>query len=141
MTDADLVRKKLAFIETCVADLRRLADPARIDQDIREERFVEHTLQVAIQAALGVASHIVSDHRLGEPENNRALFELLVRAGWVPAKLGPVLSDMVGLRNILVHGYQAVDPAAVRDVFEHHLDDLLGYVAAIRARLGEAGNA
>jgi uncharacterized protein YutE (UPF0331/DUF86 family) len=140
MTDADLVRKKLAFIETCVADLRRLAEPARIEQDIREERFVEHTLQVAIQAALDVASHIVSDDRLGEPENNRALFELLVRAGWVPERLGPVLSDMVGFRNILVHGYQAVDPAAVRDVVEHHLDDLLAYAAAVRARLGEAGD-
>ena len=141
MTDADLVRKKLAFIETCVGDLRRFAEPARIEQDIREERFVEHTLQVAIQAALDVASHIVSDDRLGEPEHNRALFELLARAGWVPAQLGPVLSDMVGFRNILVNGYQAVDPAAVRDVVEHHLDDLLGYVAAIRVRLGKAGDA
>jgi uncharacterized protein YutE (UPF0331/DUF86 family) len=138
MTDADLVRKKLAFIETCIADLRRLADPARIEQDIREERFVEHTLQLAIQAALDIASHIVSDDRLGEPDSNRTLFELLIRSGWVSEQLGPVLSDMVGFRNILVHGYQAVDPAAVRDVVEHHLDDLLAYVAAVRARLGDA---
>jgi uncharacterized protein YutE (UPF0331/DUF86 family) len=137
MTDAELVRKKLAFIETCVADLRRLAHPERIEHDLREERFVEHTLQLAIQAALDVASHIVSDDRLGEPENNRALFALLVGSGWVPARLGPVLSDMVGFRNILVHGYQAVDPAAVRDVVEHHLDDVLAFVAAVRERLGE----
>ncbi|WP_295883550.1 DUF86 domain-containing protein [uncultured Thiohalocapsa sp.] len=140
MTDADLVRKKLAFIETCVADLRRLAEPARIEHDLREERFVEHTLQVAIQAALDVGSHIVSDDRLGEPESNRALFELLVRAGWVPRALGTVLSDMDGFRNILVYGYQAVDPAAARDVVEHHLDDLLGYVAAVRARLEQTAN-
>jgi uncharacterized protein YutE (UPF0331/DUF86 family) len=137
MTDAELVRKKLAFIETCVADLRRLAHPERIEHDLREERFVEHTLQLAIQAALDVASHIVSDDRLGEPENNRALFALLVGSGWVPARLGPVLSDMVGFRNILVHGYQAVDPAAVRDVVEHHLDDVLAFVAVVRERLGE----
>jgi len=45
------------------------------------------------------------------------------------------LSDMVGFRNILVHGYQAVDPSIVRDVVEHHLDDLLAFVAAIRVRM------
>jgi uncharacterized protein YutE (UPF0331/DUF86 family) len=140
MTDIDLVRKKLAFIETCVADLRRLARPERIEEDLREERFVEYTLQVAIQAALDVASHIVSDDRLGEPENNRALFLLLVGAGWVPADLGPVLSDMVGFRNILVHGYQAVDPAVVRQVVEHHLDDLLGFAAAVRRKLQAHGH-
>ena len=64
MTDRELVEKKLAAIETYVADLRRLARPAEIGRDIREERFVEHTLQLAIQAALDVASHIVADERL-----------------------------------------------------------------------------
>lgn len=52
MTDAALVAKKLAQIETCIADLQRDARPHLLDSDIRERRFVEHTLQVAIQAAL-----------------------------------------------------------------------------------------
>lgn len=140
MTDADLVRKKLAFIETCVSDLRRLARPELIERDLREERFAEHTLQLAIQAALDIASHIVSDDRLGEPENNRALFVLLVRSSWVSEQLADALSDMAGFRNILVHGYQAVDPAVVRNVVEHRLDDLLAFVADVRARLHEVGD-
>ena len=135
MTDAELVAKKLAFIETCIADLRRLCRPEQIESDLREQRFAAYTLQVAIQAALDVASHIVADDRLGEPASNRALFELLVRAGWLPGGLSAALSDMVGFRNILVHGYQAVDPSIVRDVVEHHLDDLLAFVAAIRVRM------
>ena len=132
MTDADLVAKKLAFIQTCVAELRTLARPELIEQDVREERFAAHTLQDAIQAALDVASHIVSDDRLGEPQSNRALFEPLVRAGWVPLEQARVLSDMVGFRNILVHGYQAVEPAVVRDVVEHRLDDLVQFTETIR---------
>ncbi|MBK1704634.1 type VII toxin-antitoxin system HepT family RNase toxin [Halochromatium glycolicum] len=135
MTDADLVRKKLAFIETCLGDLRRLAQPEAITLDLREERFAAYTLQIAIQAALDVASHIVSDDRLGEPSSNRALFELLVKWGWLPGDLAAPLSEMVGFRNILVHGYQAVDPRIVRDVVEHRLDDLKGFVSAIRSRL------
>ena len=52
MTDPDLLAQKLAFIETCVQDLRTLARPAEILRDVREARFVLHTLQIAIQAAL-----------------------------------------------------------------------------------------
>jgi uncharacterized protein YutE (UPF0331/DUF86 family) len=135
MTDADLVTKKLAFVETCVRELRELAHPELIERDLREERFVAHTLQLAIQAALDVASHIVSDERLGEPENNRRLFELLVENGWVTGSLARPLARMVGFRNILVHGYQGVDKAVVRDVAENRLDDLCAFVDAIRSRM------
>jgi uncharacterized protein YutE (UPF0331/DUF86 family) len=31
---------------------------------------------------------------------------------------------MVGFRNVLVHGYQDVDKAVVRDVVENRLNDL-----------------
>ncbi len=51
MTDPELLAKKLAFVESCVADLRRLAIAENIDSDVKERRFVEHTLQLAIQAA------------------------------------------------------------------------------------------
>lgn len=36
MTDPALVAKKLAFIETCVRDLRTLAQPEKISHDLRE---------------------------------------------------------------------------------------------------------
>ena len=81
MTDADLVSKKLALIETCVAELRSLSRPAEIPRDLREQRFAEHTPQIAVQAALDVASHIVADDRLGEPRTNREMFELIHRHG------------------------------------------------------------
>ena len=135
MTDIDLIKKKLAFIETCIRELTDLAQPEKLDADVREQRFVQHTLQLAIQAALDVASHIVSARRLGEPETNRQLFDLLIRDGWVSENLGQPLYAMVGLRNILVHGYHSVDNAIVRDVLENHLGDLESFVEAIRAQL------
>ena len=135
MTDADLVAKKLAFIETCLRELATYCRPRLIETDLRERRFAEHTLQIAIQAALDAASHIVSAQRLGEPRTNRALFELLVAASWLDPPLGEKLESMVGFRNVLVHGYTAVDPAIVRDVAEHHAGDLQAFVDAVRSRL------
>ncbi len=135
MTDPDLVAKKLAFIETCVRELRSLARPDVLATDIKERRFVEHTLQVAIQAMLDVASHVVSDERLGEPRTNRELFTALASAGWLDADLARALEAAAGFRNIVVHGYGDVDLRVLRDVAENRLGDLLAYVAVIRARL------
>jgi uncharacterized protein YutE (UPF0331/DUF86 family) len=135
VTDVELIEKKLALIETCVQELRTLAQPARIESDLREERFAAHTLQIAIQAALDVASHIVSDDRLGEPETNRQLFDLLADAGWLARPLTNPKHKMAGFRNVVVHGYQALDKRILADIVAHRLGDLLDFVAAIRSRL------
>lgn len=134
MTDVALVAKKLRRIEICLADLATV-DVARIATDRREERFAEHTLQIAIQAAIDVAAHIVSDNDLGDPESSHALFALLARHGWVPAAQVPLLSRMVGFRNVIVHEYESVDVQLVRDVVEHHAGDLVGFVEAIREKM------
>jgi uncharacterized protein YutE (UPF0331/DUF86 family) len=138
MTEAHLVSKKLAAIETYLHELRAHAQPDQIVSEIRERRFVEHTLQIAIQAALDAASHIVSDDRLGEPNSNRELFDLLAKNGWITPDLAIRLRRMAGFRNILVHGYAEVDPNVVRDVLENHLGDLEDFVVAVRARMSES---
>ena len=134
MTDAGLVAKKLRRIEICLADLATV-DVEAIASDRREERFAEHTLQIAIQAAIDVAALVVSDNDLGNPVSNHALFGLLAQHGWLPAEQVPLLSRMVGFRNVVVHEYETVDVALVRDVVEHHAADLRGFVEAIRAKL------
>ena len=131
MTDRDLVRKKLARIATCLHQLRTLALVERLRIDVREERFVEHTLQIAIQSALDVASHIASDERLGEPETNRALFQLLARTDAISEDLAARLGEMAGFRNVLVHGYDDVQIEIVEDVVRNHLGDLDDFVAFV----------
>ncbi len=135
MTDVELVAKKLAEIETYVRELRSLGQLSLIEESVKEERFVVHTLQLAIQAALDAASHIVSDQRLGEPRENRDLFDFLARDGWFGTELAATLGRMVGFRNLLVHEYAAVDLSIVREVVERRLDDLLDFVVAVRERL------
>jgi uncharacterized protein YutE (UPF0331/DUF86 family) len=73
-------------------------------------RFAERTLQIAIQA-------------------------MQARNGWLTEPELALVRRMIGLRNILVHGYEVVDPAVVRDLVATRLGDLTGFVAAIRRRL------
>jgi uncharacterized protein YutE (UPF0331/DUF86 family) len=133
--DTELLEKKLAFIETCVRELRELARPERLADDVREARFVEHTLQIAIQAALDAASQLVSVHRLGEPQTNRQLFDFLRKADIVEPPLAETLYAMAGFRNVVVHGYQEVDITIVEDIVRNHLPDLLSFVDAVRRHL------
>lgn len=77
----------------------------------------------------------MSDGRLGEPRTNRELFDLLQRNGWIDDDLADTLRRMVGFRNILVHGYDVVDLAVLRDIVDNRLDDLLAFSARIRSRI------
>ena len=131
--DRELIAKRLAFIETCLRELRTNARLEVLETDLREQRYIEHTLQLAIQAALDVASHVVSEDRLGEPRTNRELFELLARHQALEVDLGKRLSAMAGFRNVLVHGYTDVDLGIVRDVVLNRLVDLDDFVTAVRS--------
>lgn len=137
MTDQELLFKKLGQIELYLRQLVEFGDPARIESDLRVQRFVEHTLLMAVQATLDAASHIVASERLGEPNANRQLFELLAEAGWLEASLAERLIQMAGFRNILVHEYAEVDLAIVRDVAENRVEDLVQFIEAVRRRLAE----
>ncbi len=135
MTDPELVAKKLAELKTYLSELRTLGRTDRIRDDIRERRFIEHTLLQAIQTAIDVASHVVSDERLGEPSTQKELFEALGRGGVLEPGLSERLGKMAGFRNILVHNYVRLDLDALENVLVNRLVDLDDFVAAIRRRL------
>lgn len=54
-------------------------------------------------------------------------------------ELAATMRRITGFRNVLVHGYDDIDLAIVRDAVEHRLDDLLEFVAVIRRRLTAPG--
>lgn len=122
-------------MEAWLAELRRLAQPELLDDDVKERRFVEHTIQIILQACQDIASHVVSAERLGEPRTNQELFNLLARARWIDDSLANAMRRAIGFRNILVHGYAIVEADVVRDALVHHLGDVDRYVDAIRSRL------
>jgi uncharacterized protein YutE (UPF0331/DUF86 family) len=136
MTDEVLVARKLKQIEIWVNELKTMARPAEIHHDVREERFVKHTLQIAIQCAIDVAVHIVADESLGlTTDGYRGYFQILGSKDWLPQELADRLSSMAGFRNLLVHQYGEIDLGKVERILAQDVDDLLAFTAAIRARI------
>lgn len=139
MNPGHLVTKRLAFIADCVAEIRQLADPEQLPVDKVQQRFVEHTPQIAIQAMLDVAIAVAAEHNLGEPADARQAFERLVSSGWIGRPMYETCRRMVSFRNIVVRRYLQVDPRIVQRIVERDLDDLLAFVRLIRDRVGDPG--
>jgi uncharacterized protein YutE (UPF0331/DUF86 family) len=135
VTDRHLIARKLAHIEANVQELRDLGHPAEIQDDVRERRFVERTLELAIQAMLDVAANILADEPPGEPGTHRGLIEPLEQSGWVQADLAAQLRVWVKLRNTLVYDYESVDLELVERVATEHLNGFLAFVRSIQQQL------
>lgn len=62
--------------------------------------------------------HIVSEKKLGIPQNSRDAFEVLEANNIIDNTLSNKLKPMVGFRNIAVHDYQNVNMKVVQTIRE-----------------------
>lgn len=137
--DAGLVRRKLAVI------VRNLADLAAVEgltlEEYRRDRFrqkgVERLLQETVEAAVDVNLHVLRIRGVDVPTDYFTSFTALGRHAVIPAALADLLAPSAGLRNRLVHQYDAIDDALVlqavggaRRLFTAYVDAVEQFVAA-----------
>lgn len=94
--------------------LRRLKAHAGVDlpmflgdADLRD--IVDRNFQVAVEALIDLANHLVAARGLAKPETSAELFDILSGASLLPEPLAQALRGWAGFRNILVHEYARVD--------------------------------
>ncbi len=125
MVDRDVVTAKLSVIDRCLARIAEVQGPRRQAlEPIDVEDITTLNLQRAVQAAIDLATHVVSAEGHGVPEDTAEAFTLLADAGVLGDELAQRLRRMVGFRNIAIHEYQKLNPAIVQAIVERHLDDL-----------------
>ncbi len=115
----------MSVIGDCVNALRKLR-PLTYDEFAREHVLVgsaEHDFQVAIQAALDVASIILADQSATLPKEYKDIFPALAEIGVLPADFAQKLVSMAKFRNVLVHLYLEVDLKRVYRYLQENLDD------------------
>lgn len=81
-----------------------------------EYRAAERTLQVAIEACIGVAKHWAKGLAGHSPQDAYQAFEILAQRGTQPAEGLAGWRKVIGLRNALVHDYLNIDPEIIRSV-------------------------
>lgn len=137
--DPVVVRRHLAALREALANLKRHtgrnAQELRANADLRWA--IERGLQLCVQNALDVATHITAASGLDSPDYTSAI-DRLAELGAIPAEFATRLRPIAGFRNVLVHGYLQVDLAVVEQVLKEKLDDLEVFAGHIEAFLDRA---
>ena len=99
------------------------------DGDLQAQ--AERHLQVAIQAAIDIALHILSEDTSETPDDYGSAFAELAHHDIIPADLASRLRLAAGLRNLLVHASLDIDPARLHHYLTTDLNDLTEFAALV----------
>jgi uncharacterized protein YutE (UPF0331/DUF86 family) len=97
----------------------------------------EREFQVAIQAALDIASIILADLSVEVPGEYREIFPRLADVGVITSEFARKLAGMAKFRNVLVHLYLEVDLQRVYQYLQNDLGDFELFAQAIAEYLHE----
>ncbi|MDF0535628.1 DUF86 domain-containing protein [Shewanella sp. A32] len=90
-----------------------------------EYRAAERTLQVSIEACIGIAKHWAKALAGHSPQDAYQAFEILCQRGQQPVDGLTGWRKVIGLRNALVHDYLNIDPEIIRSVIAQSYTDQL----------------
>jgi len=133
-SDTDLIiEERLRLLREYLRDLRAEQDVTfdQYREDKKLRRFVERTLQIAVEACLDIGNHIIASEGFRYPEDNKDIFQVLHEEGIISDELLPQLIKMAGFRNIMVHDYARIDDAVVYGILKKRLGDFDEYARAI----------
>ena len=121
----DVIYNKVEIIERCFKRINEVYDNNTENlKDYTKQDSIILNIQRICEACIDLAMHIVSEKKLGIPQNSRDAFEVLCSNGMISIDLMNKLKAMVGFRNIALHNYQAINLKIVQDIIEKHLGDI-----------------
>lgn len=128
----DVIYNKIDIIERCIKRINEEYEnnPKNLNNYTKQDSIILN-IQRACEACIDLAMHIVSEKKLGIPQNSRDAFEVLNNKGIIDAELMQNLKAMIGFRNIAVHNYQKVNLSIIEEIIEKHLSDLKEFTRII----------
>ena len=134
--DPEVIRRHLGALREALFNLRRHAGRSarelRADADLRW--IVERGLQLCVQNALDIATHLAAASGLDSPDYATAI-DRLAAIGVLPPEFASRLRPMAGFRNVLVHGYLKMDLDVLERVLHERLQDLDQFAIQLEAYL------
>jgi len=115
VVDKEKVEQRLTKLEQAVRKLKEIAGHSWEEysktESLRDR--AERNLQVAAQACIDIANHIIADKGFRTPVGYADSFTVLLEEGIIPSKLAERMKMVAGFRNILVHDYLEIDDRIV----------------------------
>lgn len=132
-------------IRRLVSELRRASGRLKALSDIDMNSFLEdpdkvgsakYHLILAIEAAIDMCNHIISQNGYRAPEDYSDTFQVLYEQGAFGDPFIKDLKNMAKFRNRLIHIYWEVDDEPVYDILKKRLGDFKTFLDTIAKFLG-----
>jgi uncharacterized protein YutE (UPF0331/DUF86 family) len=132
-----LLQRKLWHLRELVALLRQESGVPleAFLGDRRQQLLVERLLHLAVEAASDLLEHLLVQGSAVRPQTYADTFLLAGQQGWISAALATRLVPAAGLRNRLVHDYEAIDPRRVHAALGTAVTDLEALIKELEPRV------
>ena len=128
------ILQKLKQLEENIKTLQEIKREITVD-DLSQNRRVEWELRYglfeSIQIMIDVSCKITNHYNLGTPQNYRECIELLGKFDYLEKTHIKKFTAMIGLRNLLIHEYTAIDKQKLYE-FLNALDDFKNFIDEIK---------
>jgi uncharacterized protein YutE (UPF0331/DUF86 family) len=133
MVDKDLLAAKLTELSEKIARVRaRVPENAvLLEKDRDALDIVAFNLMLAVQVCADVAGHIIADEGWPAPRTLGEGFTRLEERGVISTAIAESMRQAVGLRNVVAHGYAAIDVARCFQAATAGVDDLGAFARAV----------
>ena len=134
--DTAVIRRHLLALDEVTRQLRRHAGrpPTFLESDPDERWAVERGLQLCAQNALDIATHIAVSAGRDAPDYASAI-DIVGELGILPTEFAGRFRGIAGFRNVLVHGYLAVDLSRLHQLLNEGLDDFTQFARFVESYL------
>ena len=131
--DPERIRKLVGSMRESVRILNEIKyiDEIEFKKDIHKQSSAKYNFIVAIEAAIDVASHLISKKGFRAPEDYADTFRVLVDARALDKEFAFELEKMARFRNRLVHIYWDVDIDEVWKIIQTRIGDFEKYISQI----------
>jgi uncharacterized protein YutE (UPF0331/DUF86 family) len=129
----DVVLNKAATIERCLQRVLNeyAGDKQNLVANQTKQDAIILNLQRACESAIDLAMYVVSQRKLGVPQDSRDAFAFLQTSGIIPADLATRMQHMVGFRNVAVHEYTRLNLDVVHAIITKQLEDFRTFSSTI----------
>jgi uncharacterized protein YutE (UPF0331/DUF86 family) len=131
-------------IASLVSEMRKAINRLKSLATLDKESFLndpdkigsaKYNFVIAIESAIDICNHIISQNGYRAPEEYADTFQVLGEQGIFDKDFLRTLKDMARFRNRLIHLYREVDDEQVYEILQSRLDDFKTFLDRIAAFL------
>lgn len=130
MVNIDVIKRRLNQLSVSLNKIERF-EKITLEEFLQDDIIqdvVEYNLFIVINMMVDIATHIVVDNNIGNPETLAEAFNILNKKKYLSDYETKIYRNMVGLRNILSHEYLKIDKEIIYGILQNNLVDVKKFI-------------